>query len=78
MNQSVLKNNSLLVYLLGFIVKANMFYYSRGFTVRVHAKVTPTARTAPLNAPVRTLSTAHQSTGRASAKRVKTLHRDGH
>lgn len=42
----------------------------RGFTVRVHAKVTPTARTAPLNAPVRTLSTAHQSTGRASAKRA--------
>lgn len=42
----------------------------RVFTVRIHAKVAPTARTAPLNAPARTLSTAHRSMGHASAKRA--------
>lgn len=43
---------------------------SRGFTVRVHVKVAHMAKTAPLNAPVRILSTARPSTGLASAKRA--------
>lgn len=43
---------------------------SREFTVRVHVKVAPTARTAPWSAPVKTLLTARQLTGPASAKKA--------
>lgn len=43
----------------------------RGLTVNIFVKVAPTARTAPWSAPVKTLSTARQLTGLASAKKVK-------
>ncbi len=46
--------------------------------MRVHVKVAPMARTAPWSAPVRTSSTVRPLTGLASAKRVKSFHRDGH
>lgn len=52
-------------------IKVNIIYYCRGFTVRVNVKVAPMARTALWSAPVKTLSTAHQLTGLASARRVK-------
>lgn len=42
----------------------------RGFTVRVYVKVAPMARTVPWSVPVKTLSTARQLMGRASAKRA--------
>lgn len=42
----------------------------RAFTVRICVKVAPMARTAPWSAPVKTLSTARQLTGLASAKRA--------
>lgn len=42
----------------------------RGFTVRVHVRVASMARTAPWSAPVKTLLTARQLTGLASAKRA--------
>lgn len=43
---------------------------SQGFTVRIHVKVALMAKTALWTVPVKTLSTAHRSTGRASAKRA--------
>lgn len=42
----------------------------RGFTVRISVKVVPMVKTAPWNAPVRTLSTVHRLTGPAFAKRA--------